>query len=62
MPSMTAEEVEKRVNTALELIEDVASSNNVRFNNAMKLKLHKAEMILVTLTGLNQFACEAEYS
>ena len=53
---MTAEEVEKRVNAALELIEDVASSNNVRFNNAMKLKLHKAEMILVTLTGLNQVA------
>lgn len=57
---MTAKEVEKRVNAALDLIEDVASSNNVRFNNAMKLKLHKAEMILVTLTGLNQVSYETE--
>lgn len=53
---MTAEEIEQRINAALELIEDVASSNNVRFNNTMKQKLHKAEMILVALTGLNQAA------
>jgi len=50
---MTAKEIEARVNQALELIEDVASTNNVRFNNKMKRKLYKAELILVSLTGLD---------
>ncbi len=53
---MTAKEFESRVNEALELIEDVASSNNVRFNNKLKRKLHKAELILISLTGLDNVA------
>lgn len=54
--TMTAQEIEARVNAALELIEEVANSTNVRFNNTMRRKLQKAEMILVTLTGIDKAA------
>lgn len=49
MQKLGKTETESKVAEAMELIDQVASYQGVRFNKLLKKKLHKAEMILASI-------------